>query len=76
MNWPMEYGGFSGHGGLLQVANAMRYVIAFMAALLTALALTPAVRHLAHRLGMIDRPDARRIQPCLPGSVQCRPGRA
>lgn len=61
MNWPTEYGGFSGRSGVLQVAGLVNYIIAFMAALLIALTLTPAVRRLAHRLGMIDRPDARRI---------------
>ena len=38
-----------------------RYVLAFVLASLGALALTPAVRWLAHRIGMVDQPDNRRI---------------
>ncbi len=61
MNWPTEYGGFSGRMGLLPASHLLLYALAFLSALIIALVLTPGVRLLAVRIGMIDKPDARRI---------------
>ncbi len=38
-----------------------RYVFAFASALLVSLLLTPPVRDFAKNMGMVDQPDARRI---------------
>ncbi len=38
-----------------------RYVFAFLSALLVALLLTPPVREMAKKMGMVDQPDERRI---------------
>lgn len=43
------------------VTDGMKYVGAFFGALAVSLALTPLCREMARKLGMIDRPDARRI---------------
>jgi len=42
-------------------SRALAYLFAFFFALLAGLALTPPVRAAARRLGLVDRPDARRI---------------
>ena len=42
-------------------ASLVRYVLAFVAAALATLALTPSMRQLARRIGMVDQPDDRRI---------------
>ena len=42
-------------------AKTVPYLIAFAGALALTLVLTPLVRTLNTRLGMVDRPDARRI---------------
>ena len=61
MNWPIEYGGVAGQGENLHAASFLLYAAALVVAFLVSLCLTPMVRHLARRAGMIDRPDARRI---------------
>ncbi len=45
----------------LFIAHSGKYVIALLAGLLFSLILTPVVRSLARKLGMVDQPDARRI---------------
>jgi len=41
--------------------GGIRYIFAFMSALIIALLLTPVVREYARKTGMVDQPDARRI---------------
>lgn len=60
MNVPSEYGGLAGNTPSL-AASLARYVVAFCMAFLASLALTPLVRTLARRIGMVDQPDERRI---------------
>lgn len=43
------------------IEKVLPYAACFLGALLLTLALTPAVRSLCRRLGMVDMPDARRI---------------
>ena len=43
------------------IADAIPYAIVFFAALVLTLALTPLVRGMSRRLGMVDKPDPRRI---------------
>ena len=43
------------------LALAIPYLLVFVAALVATLLLTPLVRETARRLGMVDSPDARRI---------------
>jgi UDP-N-acetylmuramyl pentapeptide phosphotransferase/UDP-N-acetylglucosamine-1-phosphate transferase len=61
VNWFSEVvhlsGGFMAH----LASDSAKYVCAFAGALGLSLALTPVCRSLARKLGMIDRPDARRI---------------
>lgn len=45
----------------LHVQQAGKYGVVFLVALVSVLALTPPVKLLARRLGMVDAPDARRI---------------
>ena len=52
---------FDGVAAAPLTVSLLRYVLAFGLATLIALLLTPAVRWLARRLGMLDQPDARRI---------------
>lgn len=46
---------------LLPVLHSAKYVAAFVAGLVLCLLITPLIRSLARRLGMVDQPDARRI---------------
>ncbi|MDD2598617.1 MAG: hypothetical protein PHO37_05260 [Kiritimatiellae bacterium] len=41
--------------------DGVRYIFAFFSALTVALLLTPVVREYARKIGMVDQPDARRI---------------
>lgn len=61
MNCPPEFGGVASAGPLSVAASLTRYGLAFGVAFLVALALTPVLRLLARRIGMVDQPDARRI---------------
>ena len=61
MNAPPELGGLTPVGAASLTTSVVRYVLAFGVAALGALALTPGVRWLAQRSGMVDQPDERRI---------------
>ena len=61
VNWVTELVDYS-RGPLMRVAtDGVRYLAAFFGALALSLVLTPLCREMARRLGMIDLPDARRI---------------
>ncbi|MEI8242679.1 MAG: hypothetical protein WCI17_05380 [bacterium] len=61
MNFPSELGGLADGGAPSVTASIARYVLAFCLSFLAALVLTPPVRRLARRIGMLDQPDERRI---------------
>lgn len=61
MNYPLELDGTAGADALSVTFRLTRYVLAFGLAALLALALTPPMRWLARRIGMVDQPDKRRI---------------
>ncbi|MFZ4395419.1 MAG: hypothetical protein ACOYOU_07315 [Kiritimatiellia bacterium] len=61
MNYPLELDGMAGTDALAVTFHLTRYVLAFGLAALLALTLTPAMRWLARRIGMVDHPDQRRI---------------
>ena len=44
------------------IERILHYAAAFVASLMLTLLLTPVVREINRRLGMVDRPDARRIK--------------
>ncbi len=46
---------------ILVIENLYKYLLAFSMALILAYALTPDIARLCNRLGMVDRPDARRL---------------
>ena len=60
MNCPPELGGVAAETSSVTV-RLVRYIAVFGMALLVAELLTPLVRSLARRIGMMDQPDARRI---------------
>jgi UDP-N-acetylmuramyl pentapeptide phosphotransferase/UDP-N-acetylglucosamine-1-phosphate transferase len=61
VNWVTELIDYSG-GLLVRVAtDGLKYVAAFIGAFVVALVLTPLCREMARKVGMVDRPDARRI---------------
>ena len=61
MNSPPELGGMAATGAASVIASLARYVLAFGVACLVSWMLTPLVRSLARRIGMVDLPDERRI---------------
>jgi UDP-N-acetylmuramyl pentapeptide phosphotransferase/UDP-N-acetylglucosamine-1-phosphate transferase len=61
MNLPVELGVVAGADVTWVTSSLSRYVLAFGVALLGALLLTPLVRWLAIRMGMVDHPGDRRI---------------
>jgi UDP-N-acetylmuramyl pentapeptide phosphotransferase/UDP-N-acetylglucosamine-1-phosphate transferase len=61
MNAPSEYGGLSAAEQPALAFSIARYVLAFVVSFLISLLLTPVIRWLARRTGMVDQPDARRI---------------
>ncbi|MEO5367118.1 MAG: hypothetical protein H7831_12385 [Magnetococcus sp. WYHC-3] len=61
MNYLPDFNNLSGMDATSVLFSLARYVLAFGLAALLALVLTPPVRWLACRLGMLDQPDERRI---------------
>ena len=60
-NWLTDAVSYS-ESALVRVAtDGLKYVCAFFGALALSLVLTPVCREMARKLGMIDRPDARRV---------------
>jgi len=43
------------------VTDGTKYAVAFLGAMAVSLVLTPVFREVAHKVGMVDQPDARRI---------------
>ena len=60
-NWLTDVASFSVNTLIKAVADGSKYMGAFFGALAVSLILTPLCREMARKLGMIDRPDARRI---------------
>jgi len=61
VNWVTELIDYSG-GVLTRAAtDGVKYAAAFFGALAVTLVLTPLFRELARKIGMVDKPDARRI---------------
>lgn len=61
VNWVTDFIDYS-EGFLTHVAtNGTRYVAAFLGAFLVSWVLTPVFREAARKVGMVDKPDARRI---------------
>ena len=61
MNYPLQLDSNAGVDALSLTSSLLRYALAFGLAALLALTLTPAMRWLARRIGMVDHPDERRI---------------
>ena len=61
MNWGTEFGSFFEHTVFHLVTDGAEYVAAFFGALSVSLLLTPLFREVARKAGMVDQPDARRI---------------
>jgi len=61
MHCPFQFDDLAVLGAPLWAVSLARYVLAFGMAALVTLALTPVVRELARRCGMVDQPDSRRI---------------
>jgi len=61
VNWVTDLIDYSG-GVMVRVAtDGVKYVVAFFGALGVALVLTPVFREVARKVGMVDKPDSRRI---------------
>lgn len=60
-NWATDLFDSSQNFFLHATSNGAKYVFAFLGAFVVSLLLTPLCREGARRMGMIDRPDARRI---------------
>lgn len=60
-NWITDVVSFSESTLAKVVTDGLKYVCAFLGALAVSLVLTPLCREMARKLGMIDHPDARRI---------------
>ena len=61
VNWVTELLDFSENVLVRMATDGMKYVAAFLGALAVSLVLTPLFREMARKLGMVDKPDARRI---------------
>lgn len=60
-NWVTDFVDLSGHVLVRIATDGVKYAGAFLGALALSLALTPLCREWARRIGMVDKPDARRI---------------
>lgn len=61
VNWVTELIDYSGSVLARMTTDGAKYAAAFLGALAVTLVLTPIFRETARRIGMVDRPDARRI---------------
>lgn len=61
VNWVTELIDYSGSVWARLATDGAKYAVAFSASFALSLALTPLFREAARKVGMVDRPDARRI---------------
>ena len=61
VNWVTELLDVSGNVLVRMATDGIKYAVAFIGALAVSLLLTPLFREMARKLGMVDLPDARRI---------------
>lgn len=61
VNWVTDFVDLSGTVLVRIATDGVKYAGAFLGALALSLALTPLCREWARRIGMVDKPDARRI---------------
>lgn len=61
VNWVTELIDYSGNVMVRLATDGLKYVVAFAVSFALSLALTPAFREAARKVGMVDKPDARRI---------------
>ena len=61
VNWVTELIDYSGNILVRMATDGIKYAAAFIGALAVSLVLTPLFREMARKLGMVDMPDARRI---------------
>lgn len=61
VNWVTDFLDYSENIFLHATTDGLKYVVGFFGAFALSLALTPLLREAARRVGMVDKPDARRI---------------